>query len=160
MSDEYRRLEEALGRPLSGSERGALHRIEGALQDRDSGLPRIGRYAEVANDRPADRPREPTPEDSPESILEEAQRLVHGERGESYGPPTEDFTRCGRIWGALLDKWRHSDQPDVPPELVALCMAGLKLNREVYHPKRDNRVDLAGYAECADWIVRDLSGDD
>lgn len=76
-----------------------------------------------------------------ETILEEAQRLVHGNRGDDYGHPAEDFTRTGRMWGAILDR------PDVPPELVGLCMAALKISREVHRPKRDNLVDLAGYAE-------------
>lgn len=81
-----------------------------------------------------------------ESILEEAQRLVHGDRGAAYGHPIEDFARSGRIWGAILGI------PDVPPEKVALCMVGVKISREVNSPKRDNRVDGAGYFETADMI--------
>lgn len=83
---------------------------------------------------------------APESVLEEAQRLVHGDRGDDYGHPAEDFTRAGRMWGAILDR------DDIPPELVGLCMVAVKISREVHRPKRDNRVDMAGYAETVDMV--------
>lgn len=82
-----------------------------------------------------------------ETILEEAQRLVHGDRGADYGHPIEDFTRTGRIWGAILGT------DPVPPAKVALCMIGVKLSREVHAPKRDNRTDIAGYAETLDMVA-------
>lgn len=81
-----------------------------------------------------------------ESALEEAQRLVHGDRGRDYGHPIDDFTRTGRIWGAILGTG------DISPELVGLCMIGVKISREVNAPKRDNRVDAAGYAETVEMI--------
>lgn len=77
----------------------------------------------------------------------EAATHVYGERQASYGHPATDFERTGRIWGAILGT------PDVPAELVALCMAGLKISREVNAPKRDNLVDLIGYAICARRVV-------
>ena len=81
-----------------------------------------------------------------ETVLQEAQRLVHGDRGQDYGHPLDDFTRTGRIWGAILGI------PDVAPELVGLCMVGVKISREVNAPKRDNRVDGPGYFETVDMI--------
>jgi hypothetical protein len=83
-----------------------------------------------------------------ETATEEAERLVHGPRGVNYGHPIDDFSRTGRMWGAILGG------PDVPPELVGLCMAAVKISREVNAPKRDNRVDLAGYAETIEMIAR------
>lgn len=74
-----------------------------------------------------------------ETVLEEAQRLIYGDRQASYGHPIEDFTRTGRMWGAILGV------PDVPPEKVGLCMVALKISRECHRPKRDNLVDGAGY---------------
>lgn len=82
-----------------------------------------------------------------ETILEEAQRLVHGPRQQAYGHPADDFGRTGRLWGAILGL------PDaVPPDLVALCLVAVKISREVNAPKRDNRVDGAGYFETLDLI--------
>lgn len=81
-----------------------------------------------------------------DSILHRAYSLVHGDRGENYGPPVEDFTRTGRMWGAILGI------PDVPPEKVAMCMAALKMSRECNAPLRENRIDMAGYAETLDMV--------
>ena len=80
------------------------------------------------------------------SILTEAHRLVHGDRGDDYGHPYHDFSRTAKIWSAILDK-------EVTPEQVALCMIGVKISRECNRPKRDNRVDMAGYAETLDMVV-------
>jgi hypothetical protein len=81
-----------------------------------------------------------------ETCLEEAQRLVYGDRGETYGHPLDDFGRTAQMWTALLGA-------PVTAEQVAMCMVALKLSREMYQPKRDNRTDAAGYAECLDRIA-------
>lgn len=94
----------------------------------------------------ADRARDVV--DEAETILQEAQGLVYGDRGADYGHPIEDFTRTGRIWGAVLGLDR-----DVTPNEVALCMVGVKMSREVNKPKRDNRVDGAGYFATLDMVV-------
>ena len=81
-----------------------------------------------------------------ESILHEAYRLTGGDRRSDYGHPIDDFTRTGRLWGAILGI------PDVPPERVGLCMTALKLSRECNKPKRDNLVDAAGYVRTVDMV--------
>lgn len=81
-----------------------------------------------------------------ETPLEEAQRLVHGDRGESYGHPFVDYTRTGRMWGAILGIG------DIDPRICCLMMAAVKISREIQSHKRDNLVDLAGYAECASMV--------
>lgn len=85
-----------------------------------------------------------------ETILDEAKRIVYGERGENYGHPFEDFSRTAKIWSAILDI-------QVTPEQVALCMVGLKISREVNRPKRDNVVDGAGYFENLDMVKKERS---
>lgn len=92
----------------------------------------------------------PIEEETPrtESILEEAQRLVHGARGADYGHPITDYGRTGRMWGAILGI------PDIDPRICCLMMAAVKISREVNVPKRDNRVDGAGYFECADMVAQ------
>ena len=82
----------------------------------------------------------------PETILEEAQRLVHGDRGDDYGHPFDDFSKTAKIWEGLLGC-------EVSPEQVALCMIGVKMSRQVNKPKRDNVVDMAGYAETLQMVV-------
>ncbi len=84
-------------------------------------------------------------DDAPESILQEAQRLVHGPRGDSYGPPHRDFERTAKIWSAILGI-------EVTASQACLCMIGVKISRQCNKPKRDNMVDAAGYAECVNMI--------
>ncbi len=88
------------------------------------------------------------PESKPESVLQEAQRLVHGDRGEAYGHPLDDFSRTGKMWAAILGV------AEVTAEQVGLCMIAVKISRHCNKPKRDNMTDVAGYAEtvqmCAD----------
>jgi len=83
-----------------------------------------------------------------ETILQEAQRIVYGERNNTYGHPAEDFGRTGKIGAAVLEKWKETPKgTDIPPNLVALFMVGVKISREVNAPgeHRDNLVDGAGY---------------
>jgi Domain of unknown function (DUF6378) len=81
-----------------------------------------------------------------ETILEEAQRLVYGDRNNDYGHPYHDMSRTAKIWSAILGV-------EVEPLQVAMCMIGVKLSRQVNKSKRDNMVDIAGYAEVAQRIV-------
>ena len=75
-----------------------------------------------------------------ESILQEAQRLVHGDRGADYGHPLDDFAKTAKLWRVVLNT-------SVTPEQVALCMCMVKISRELNRHKRDNLADLCGYAE-------------
>ena len=87
-----------------------------------------------------------------ESIGEEATRVVNGPRGNNYGPPFENFERTGKMWAAILRI------PEVTPEQVGLCMIALKLDREATKPSRDNRVDIAGYAETLQKVAESRNG--
>jgi hypothetical protein len=88
---------------------------------------------------------DPQPPLEPETILEEAQRLVYGDRQADYGHPLDDFTRTATIWGAILDA-------PVTAVQVGLCMIGVKLSRHCNHPKRDNLTDAAGYAATVQMV--------
>lgn len=87
--------------------------------------------------------------DEPEraSVLVEARQLITGDRNKTYGSPTENFSNTAAIWNALL---RHKLKPgeEITATEVATLMVGLKLARTVAQPKRDNFVDMAGYAAC------------
>ena len=96
-----------------------------------------------------------------ETILQEAQRLVHGDRQGAYGHPIDDYACTGRMWGAIIDRWLHDlkiippnvNVPDIDPKIACLMMATMKVSREVHKHKRDNLTDLAGYTECASMIA-------
>lgn len=82
---------------------------------------------------------------APESILEEAQRLTHGPRRADYGPPIDDYERAAKLWSVVLGT-------EITAEQAALCMILVKVSRQVNRPKRDNMVDIAGYA----WVTQDI----
>lgn len=86
-----------------------------------------------------------------ETVLQEANRLVHGDRQGSYGHPYDDFAKTAKIWtGILMDKLKPG--VEIEREDVPLCMVGVKISREVNQPKRDNRVDGAGYFGTLDLV--------
>lgn len=81
----------------------------------------------------------------PESVLQEAQRIIHGQRRQDYGGPLDSFERIGKLWAPILGV-------DVTAEQVALCMIGLKIARAMQGFHRDSIVDIAGYAGCIELI--------
>lgn len=80
-----------------------------------------------------------------ESILEEAQRLIHGARREKYGHPLDDYGRTAALINA-----EFSDKLKEPftPEEAMIIMVLVKLSRQRNQPQRDNLVDAAGYLGC------------
>ena len=81
-----------------------------------------------------------------ETILQEAQRLTGGDRNTDYGHPLDDFSK---VTGMALALWGRGPQT---PEEHAIYMVLVKIAREANRPKRDNRVDGAGYFQTLDMI--------
>lgn len=78
----------------------------------------------------------------PESnILDDAKYLTSEARRRDYGDVKVDFVRIANMWEVILGV-------KVEPKQVALCMIALKISRETNKSKRDNWVDIAGYARC------------
>ena len=75
----------------------------------------------------------------PESILLEAEAIVNGKRATDYGDSNENLRNIAAI-ATLLG------QP-IDGKGVCRVMMAVKLAREKFNHKRDNLVDLAGYAE-------------
>lgn len=86
------------------------------------------------------------------SILEEAEELTNGDRIGDYGHPLDDYGKTAKMWsGVLAEKLKA----DITPEEAIMMMCCVKISREVNKPKRDNRVDLAGYANCIQKVVEE-----
>ena len=94
-----------------------------------------------------------TPRPMSESVLIEAERLTTGARQESYGHPADDYAKVAQMWSAILGT-------EVTPQQAIMCMICIKISRELNLPSRDNRVDMAGYANCLDMVEYRLSGDE
>lgn len=85
-----------------------------------------------------------------ESVLQEAERIINGQRREDYGGALESFDRIGRLWAVVLGV-------EVSAEQVALCLIQLKVARAMQGISagklhRDSIVDIAGYAGCLEKI--------
>ena len=86
-------------------------------------------------------------DETADNILEEALNITRGSRNASYGPPDQDFRRTAGMWSALFAS-KLRDGVTFEPRDVALAMILLKTSRETHQRKRDNWVDIAGYARC------------
>ncbi len=75
-----------------------------------------------------------------ESVLSEAYETVKN-RGTTYGEVEDSFALIGNYWSAYLGT-------EVTPKDVGMMMILLKVARQQNQHKRDNLVDIAGYAEC------------
>ena len=76
---------------------------------------------------------------------------IREERGSFYGDPTINHSSIGAIWAGILlqalssGRWKVGET--LPPGLVCLMMAGVKLSREAYRHKGDNIVDAKVYMD-------------
>ena len=83
------------------------------------------------------------------SVCQEADFLVHGEKNKSYGNPSENFDNIARMWSVILKK-------EVSAHDVGLCMVATKVAREINVHKRDNLVDIAGYAATLERLEKGI----
>lgn len=90
-----------------------------------------------------------------ETILQEAQRLVMGDRQHDYGHPRGNYTVIAKLFNAYVDGMAVSDaRTGDGLEFDAVDAAALMILMKVGRlatggPKRDTLVDIAGYAEVA-----------
>lgn len=80
-------------------------------------------------------------------VLDEAKRLITGDRNRSYGSPTQNFQDTAVVWSTIF---RHKLAPGevFTPADIAAAMVALKLMRRIAGDKADNWVDICGYAAC------------
>lgn len=80
------------------------------------------------------------------TVLEEAAKIVDGERRKVYGEPKDEFPKIAAMWSAIIGT-------PITAQQVCLCMIAGKLLRLASTPKhRDSLVDVCGYAR----ILEDL----
>lgn len=85
-----------------------------------------------------------------ESILQEAERIINGDRAEQYGDAAESFADIAKRWTIELD-----DRLSAPVTAldVARMMTQLKMSRSRRSYHRDSYVDGAGYLGLTDRLV-------
>lgn len=89
-----------------------------------------------------------------QSVLDEARRLVHGARSADYGHPLDNHVTTAELFSAYLDRKYGSSACEIDADDVCWFNVLQKCSRDADTPKRDNLVDVAGYAENLQ-IVRD-----
>lgn len=88
----------------------------------------------------------------PETIAEEAQRIVYGDREKAYDDPNRNFRKLALMIQAVLDS-KLVPGAIVTPNDAGLILECLKICRESFRPNRENRVDGVGYWLCIERIV-------
>jgi hypothetical protein len=85
-----------------------------------------------------------------ESILQEAQRIIHGDRNADYGHPIDNHATTAALWNAYI----AAKKGPLGPEDVCYLNALQKISRAVTTGKykRDTPVDIAGYAGNVEMI--------
>lgn len=84
-------------------------------------------------------------EENKQSILDEAKAIVEGSRQSDYGDPVESFERIAKTASMITGK-------DLSPKECCAVLMAVKLVRESFAHKRDNLVDLCGYAHILNEI--------
>lgn len=82
-----------------------------------------------------------------EDVISLARRLTDSDRPSEYGPPEDCFRDIAGMWSEYLG---HS----VSARDVTMMMILLKICRDKFGKKKDNLVDIIGYARCADLLNR------
>jgi hypothetical protein len=88
------------------------------------------------------------------SILDTARRITGGGRQDDYGHPADDFERTARIWNGIL-ACKLREGAEITAMDIPLCMIAVKIARQAHRHKRDNLVDIAGYARTAAMVAGD-----
>lgn len=83
-----------------------------------------------------------------ETTLQEAQRLVHGDRASCYGHPLDNHSCTAAMADAYLLRKHGPARGPLDAEDIAVVNILQKISREANGAgKRDTVVDIAGYAE-------------
>lgn len=86
------------------------------------------------------------------ALLQDAERLINGDRNLQYGAPIDDFTVTAQMWESYLCRTmetRNVEAPTIEPHDVAVLLILVKISRLAQTPeKRDHWLDIAGYAGC------------
>lgn len=77
-----------------------------------------------------------------EDEMAEANALVNGDRQAAYGSPLGSYEAQAKVWSGMM---AHKLNADLTAEDVVLLLAAMKLRRQAFKPKRDNKVDTHGY---------------
>lgn len=82
-----------------------------------------------------------------ETVCQVADALTSEDRIKDYGHPAINLAEIAAMWSIIL-------RTKVSAEQVALCNIATKVCRQMHARKRDNLIDICGYAKVADTIIQ------
>ena len=78
-----------------------------------------------------------------------ADKIVNGDRQQSYGTPEQNFNRIAELWTAFLQNRDEERLDYITAKDVAIMMMLLKVARLMSGTStQDSWIDIAGYAAC------------
>jgi hypothetical protein len=83
-----------------------------------------------------------------ESILQEAERIVNGQRRSDYGHPYIQFGRLAEFWSTICGV-------KITRLQVGLMLVCLKISRALNKYTRDSATDGAGYWGCIELVMKE-----
>lgn len=93
---------------------------------------------------------ETSPPSPRETLLNEAKRIVTGERNKSYGEPEDNSRRIGDLWNVFLQGRTKPPTEPLDPYEVFLMMGLMKIARLMHDPSNyDSYLDAVGYITVA-----------
>lgn len=89
-----------------------------------------------------------------ETVVDEALRIVRGNREGVYGPPDQNFRTIAAMWSAWLTVRLRAPVTLEPADIchLMILMKEARIANSPLH--RDSLVDIVGYADCADVCQR------
>lgn len=88
-----------------------------------------------------------------QAVLDEAGELISGERAADYGPAEENFQTIANLWQDYLYT-AVGVESVISAQDVAHLLILMKIARQANGHKRDNLVDIAGYAALSQRIKK------
>jgi len=80
------------------------------------------------------------------SVLKEANKIIYGDREQTYGKPSKNLDTIAKMWNAYLTAL-NKDLYEIDGKDVAVMMILVKCARLANTPgHRDSIVDICGYA--------------
>lgn len=87
------------------------------------------------------------------AVLDEAKAIVTQDRCEQYGGPEDSFRVIAKMWTAYLQgiggDFENGDELDEADAAIMMVLLKVARASTAIEPKRDNYIDMAGYAACA-----------
>ena len=87
-----------------------------------------------------------------EKLFKDASNTINGERQDMYGAPEDSFVVISDLWETYLCRRKNLENIIISPSDVAFMMVLYKVARQMNQDKRDNLVDIVGYAGILDDI--------